>query len=140
MHKQITRVVSNMNKTEQLRQAFVSSRSISCQMPIMFPPDLSWQSITCQCGKCGEDIPDNCLRGTLTSLIETVITMNAVAHCRKCLLLHHVTYRFRSDGAVEFIDKEGRWVRTYGQSDNWHEPMIERLCRSGRNIWNAVWK
>ncbi len=117
------------HRTEKLRKMFNTSQPIGTQMPIVFSNNLSWHSLTIGCSRCKEDIPDEYLRGSVTSLIPSVVTVEGVAFCRKCLLLHHVLHRFRADGSVEFI-RGGKWVRTCCQDDGW----AKRLVNKARKI------
>src|ERR1039457_1189823 len=116
-------------RTQKLREMFNASKSIAPQLPIMFSNNISWLSITIGCSRCKEDIPDDHVRGPVTSLIHSVVTVEGVAFCRKCLLLHHVLHRFRADGSVEFI-RDGKWVRTNCREEGW----AKRLVNKARNI------
>lgn len=104
-------------RVEKLREVYRTSRTIISQLPIKFDTNLSWHTLTITCEKCRRDVPDSQVHGTVTSLIPSVITVEGVAFCEKCLLLHQVMYRFRADGSVELVNKSGQWV-TIQSKDN----------------------
>lgn len=119
--------MTTASTTQKYREFFKAHPTIDSQLPIGFADkDLEWSSLVCSCGKCGQEIPGELVRGTVTSLIPSVITINAIGCCTRCLLLIPFDYRFRNDGSMEW-QHEGRWVRTYGQRIPWWTRLIERL-------------
>lgn len=112
-------------RNEQLRTLFKESQILSSQLPIKVS-SVTWEKITVGCERCKQDIPDNMLRGSITSLIPSVVTVEGVALCKDCLLMHYVKYRFRSDGSMEYV-KDGVWVRNYGQKESLFTRFIEVL-------------
>lgn len=115
------------NKTLKYRDLFNSNPTIASQMPFGFADkELEWHSLVCSCGRCGQDIPDEMVRGTISSVIPSVITINAIGYCAHCRLLISFDYRFRNDGAMEW-QRNGRWVRSYGEKIPWWTRQIERL-------------
>lgn len=118
---------------ENLRYLFKTSPVLSSQLPIKFESAVSWHSLTISCERCKQDIPDEMVRGTLSSLIPTVVTIEGVAFCRNCLLLHRVQYRFRADGAIEYI-VNGKWVKNYGEKSAWFPKVMEKIQNLLRNV------
>lgn len=123
--------------TLRAREFFNSTPTISSQMPFGFADkSLEWSSLVCSCNRCGHDIPDNLVRGTVTTLIPSVITISAIGCCTHCLLLIPFDYRFRDTGAMEW-QHEGRWVRTYGTKISCWTRLIERLKRL-KPLWENL--
>lgn len=115
------------NQTLKYLDFYNSHPTIASQMPFGFiEKELEWHSLVCSCGRCGQDIPGEMVRGTISSVIPSVITVNAIGYCVHCLLLISFDYRFRNDGAMEW-QRNGRWVRSYGKKISWWTRLIERL-------------
>lgn len=119
-------------RTEKLRELFRTSPVMASPLPIKFET-VSWHTITVGCERCKQDIPREMFRGTVSSLIPSVVTLEGVALCKKCLLLHHVLYRFRSDGSIEYV-KDGQWVRNYGKKSTCITRMLERIINIRRKV------
>lgn len=121
--------------TEKYRVFFRSNPTIASQLPIGFPgKKLSWHGMTVSCGTCDRELPESYTRGTVTSLIPSVITVECISICKDCLKLIHGIYRFRSDGTLEYTDRAGRWVKTRGRRIRWYSPLIERLKPLWENL------
>lgn len=127
-----------MSSIEDLRKLFLNSQTIESQLPIGFPEkDVVWHAVSIDCDKCKSPIPEKYIRGKVTQLIPTVISIDGVSFCEKCLLLHHFQWRFRDDGSMEFTDHDGRWCRTYGEKVGMLERIlgyiVGKFTRSGRH-------
>lgn len=125
-------------KTKYCRTFFIANRSIASQLPIGFPVhNVSWHELTVSCGICHRDLPDNNTRGTVTSLIPNVITVESVSLCKDCLSLIHGIYRFRSDGSVEYTNQHGQWVRSQGRRVTWWTRLVERI-KQLKPLWENL--
>lgn len=125
-------------KTKYCRAFFIANRSIASQLPIGFPVhSLSWHVLTVSCGICHRDLPDHHTRGTITSLIPSVITIESVSLCSDCRALIHGIYRFRSDGSVEYTNQHGQWVRSQGRRITWWTRLVDRL-KQLKPLWENL--
>ena len=124
--------------TIKYRDFWRNNPSIASQLPIEFTAEkISWHRITITCGICHKDIVENHTHGTVTSLIPGVITVEAVSCCVDCLKLYHNIFRFRSDGAIEWVNDEGKWCHTYGKTITWWSKLIDRLKRL-KPLWENL--
>lgn len=114
-------------KTQQALDFWLNHEPVVWQMPVVFRANaVSWHSLTCSCSRCDQDIPDEDVRGTLTNVISSVVTMRAIGWCRQCNLLVPFDFRFRDTGAIEW-QQDGQWVRTYGKRVTWWDRLMDRL-------------
>lgn len=124
-------------QTAYLRKLYRDNPTIASQLPIGFPDqDTSWHDMTISCGSCGRDLPDNCTHGTVSQMIPSVITIEAVSCCTSCMHLLHGIYRFRSDGSMEFT-KNGRWMKTYGVPTSWWSRLVDRV-KQLKPLWENL--
>ena len=124
-------------QTVKYREFFKAHPTIASQLPIGFPEQkISWHDMTFGCGTCGRDLPDHYVRGTVTSLIPGVITVEAVACCKHCMHLFHFLHRFRSDGSIEFV-RNGEWVKSYGRQDTWWTRLVDRV-KQLKPLWENL--
>lgn len=124
-------------KTQRYLEFWQNNLPIAGQMPIVFRAEkVEWHSLTCSCNRCEQDLPDEYVRGTVTSLIPSVVTVHAIGWCKRCNLLIPYNYRFRSTGAVEW-EQNGRWVRSYGEPATWWGKLITRM-RPLRMLWENL--
>ena len=124
-------------KTIYCRTFFKANKAIAEQMPIVFPNNLSWHKLTVTCGICHRDLPDNHVRGTITSLIPSVMTLETVSLCKDCLKLIHGIYRFRSDGSVEYTNQDGLWVKAQSRHDTWWSRLVDRV-KQLKPLWENL--
>lgn len=101
-------------RTEKFRRLWKKSPSIESQLPISFGKELTWHKIDFICNICGEELKPQTVHGTITSLIPSVQTLEAIGICRNCKLLIPFSFRFRDDGAIEYM-QDGTWVRNFGR-------------------------
>lgn len=120
----------NSVRTQKMMDLFETSPTIASQMPIVFPAkELEWSELTCTCNKCDQDIPDDMVRGSVSSLIPSVISMSAIGYCPYCNLLVQFDYRFRDNGSIEW-QHEGQWVRSFGRKT----PLWTRLTEGVKRL------
>lgn len=114
-------------QTAYLRKLYRDNPTIASQLPIGFPAQkVSWHDMAVSCGNCGRALPNGHTHGTVSQMIPSVITVEAVSFCTDCMLLIHGIYRFRSDGSMEFT-KDGKWMKTYGVPTSWWPRLVARL-------------
>lgn len=123
-----------MENTQRLRTLWRSTSVLSLQLPIKLG-ESEFETFAITCKRCGCDIPDERVHGRISSLIPSVVSIEAVGLCKPCLLLIPLNVRLREDGAVEFV-QEGRWVRSYGAPTAFFPRMVHNALQFfKRTLW-----
>lgn len=103
---QVARRVSTAAEQEMLH-----APSIASQLPVVFENNVRFDRIDAKCVGCGEAIPAEHLRGTITRPFPSVAIMDAIGYCESCNLLSPVHYRLHSDSRLSGRAKDGRWAQ-----------------------------
>ncbi|WP_224962617.1 hypothetical protein [Geomonas subterranea] len=101
-----------MDLTEKLRTLWRTTPAISQNFPIKLG-ESHFEEFRITCNSCGCDIPDEHVHGRVSSVIPSVVSIEAVGLCQPCLLLIPLNIRLRSDGSAEFV-QHGQWVKSFG--------------------------
>lgn len=125
-------------RSKYYRELWRNSAPIASLLPITFEgSDVRWESCTVTCSICDIDIPAELTRGTLTTVIPSVVTVETIAICPACRrLIPGQPIRFRSDGAVEWV-QSGSWVRSYGRRITWWTRLVDRV-KQLRPLWENL--
>jgi hypothetical protein len=95
-------------------KTLLKAPTVASQLPINFSNGyklLEWVGGCCECGK---EIAEEDLHGTVSRPIEVVAVIEAVGVCHDCRLLTPFHCRVRNNLALEWINRNGRWVRSDG--------------------------
>ena len=78
-------------KTQRYLDFWRNNLPIAGQMPIVFRAEnVEWHSLTCSCNRCEQDLPDEYVRGTVTSSsFRREVPFREVGDERLFLIVHY---------------------------------------------------
>lgn len=90
-------------------QELLAMPSIASRMPIVFANTSRWTEFVCSCSGCGNELPPDVVRGSITRPLETVAVVEAIGVCIGCRLCTRFLYRLHADMYISG-PRNGRWV------------------------------
>lgn len=129
-----------MEQLELRKQRFLQEPYINSQLPLTLPEGSVIEEFSGECNGCGEQLPDNMLRGNVTKPISTVINIDAIGFCKTCLTIFPLVVRMREYNGVTYLEYQvnGRWVRSKFANQTLWEKFCNRVFAFKEFIVRAI--
>lgn len=103
--------VSSRPIRQEERDRFAKESPVSSLLPLLLPDGVTVCELTGDCIQCGKPIREDLFRGSFSE-IGGVVTLEAQGNCLDCQLVTRFRWRFRPDGTIDSVNKNGEWVRS----------------------------
>jgi hypothetical protein len=118
-------------------RALLSSPSMGSQLPIKFACGNQLTEWAGFCLGCEKRFSSEQMHGVVSQPLESVVSIESVAVCQECNLLTPFCMRVRDDLSREWVDEEGRWVRSSNHGTRYMEAGTPEPARIG-NLLKAL--
>lgn len=81
--------------------------SIESQLPVGFKNGLTCTEISCTCNGCNGVVPQNKVRGSISTAFQGVAVLSAVGVCDSCKLVTEYSWRLHEDGRITGLTNQG---------------------------------
>jgi hypothetical protein len=95
-------------KTSACYKDLLLTNTKASQMPITFANGTVWEELTGLCIQCGDEIPNDAVRGSITVQSPQMVFVEAIGACHDCKLLSGFFYRLYDNKSLSG-PKEGKW-------------------------------
>jgi len=102
---------------------------VSASLPRVLQNGNTVDELTGHCAECDEAIPDDQFRGTVTEAFGVTV-VEAVGVCHPCNLITKFLFRFRPDGTVDILTREGRWAKYLFESRTQKKARILKTAKA----------
>lgn len=98
---------------------------IAAQMPVHFANGALWEDFKGECKCCGNELPDDQVRGSVVAHSARMSVLEAVGVCHACRLLTRYLYRLHDNKTLSGM--QDRTWRTWSANE---QPFARRVFRA----------